>query len=147
MITPKGGDGDGDGDGAGVGGAVVVVLGCCCCLCFCFWLFHFCLSRICSSSYPPCRDSIQSLIFPSYKPSQTGDSRPSKEPLIHCVEHAAATRRRSRCGAPTLFQAAPALPPQSAPSRLTPRKPRNATHQPPKRHDGQARHAECVVLF
>ena len=81
------------------------------------------------------------------QPSQTGDSRSSKEPLIHCVEHAAATRRRSRCGAPTLFQAAPALPPQSAPSRLTPREPRNATHHPPNMHDGQATHAECVVSF
>ena len=49
-----------------------------------------------------------------------------------CVVHAAATRRKSRCGAPTLFQAAPALTPQSAPSLLTRRKPRKATRQAPR---------------
>ena len=44
------------------------------------------VSLILSSSYPECRDSIESLTFPSYKPSQAGNSRPSKEPLTNCVD-------------------------------------------------------------
>ena len=45
-------------------------------MCLIVVVSSFCLSLILSCSYPECRDSIESLTCPSYKPSQTGNSRP-----------------------------------------------------------------------